>query len=86
MKWQIWDHWLWSSLLQVLQIEMQDDKSNVAISGKKPLNPLSVSPVRSESISAEIDFIQRLTQGVCVLFVCLVTFNQLYCSQFQTKF
>lgn len=44
--------------MQVLQIKMQDDKRDVAIRRRKPLNPSGVSSVRNESISAEIDFIQ----------------------------
>lgn len=60
-----------SGVLQVVQIEMLDDKSSVAIKKKKPFNPWSVSAVRSERISVEIDCTESLSQSVCQ---CLLLF------------
>lgn len=56
----------------VVQNEMQGDKSFVSIRGRKPLNLCGVSPVRSKSISVEMDFILFLTQSVCLcLLLCV---------------
>lgn len=69
--------------MQVLQIEMQDDKRDVAIRGRKPLNPLGASSVRNESLSAEIDFIQSSTQSV-FLCVCVLTSKPAFKIQIPT--